>query len=112
MISEKHAFEIVRGMLDRGECAREDANAEIVRLMGISVIRGRIPLGVRRELMASVKSGRIGRIAKTGPMPEVFFHPNAIFRAKDARNAALAAHNAALSRFAQACSVLRGGDGA
>lgn len=40
------------------------------------VIRSRMPQQVRRELMAAVKAGVLGRLPKDGLKPEVFFHPS------------------------------------
>jgi hypothetical protein len=40
------------------------------------VVRGRIPMQVRRELMAAVKDGVLGHLRKDGLKPEVFFHPD------------------------------------
>ncbi len=51
-------------------------NAAAIRAGGSRVIRGRIPLDVRKELMAAVKAGHLGRLMKDGLKPEIFFHPD------------------------------------
>ena len=51
-------------------------NVEQTRAQGTRVIRGRIPAQVRKEMMAGVKAGRLGRLKKDGLKPEVFFHPD------------------------------------
>lgn len=38
------------------------------------VVKGSIPLAVRKELMAAVKAGVLGRLVRDGQKPEVFFH--------------------------------------
>lgn len=51
-------------------------NVENIRFQATRVIRGRIPAQVRRELSAAVKAGYLGRLAKKGLAPEIFFHPD------------------------------------
>ena len=51
-------------------------NVVLIRKHATRVIRGRIPAEVRRELMSAVKAGHIGRFAKSGLKPEIFFHPD------------------------------------
>jgi len=51
-------------------------NAMKIRGQASRVINGPIPAQVRKELMAAVKAGALGRIAKDGLLPEIFFHPD------------------------------------
>ena len=51
-------------------------NVERIRIGSTRVIRGHMPLEVRRELMAAVKAGELGRLPKKGLAPEIFFHPD------------------------------------
>lgn len=51
-------------------------NVEAIRAQASRVIRGKIPGQVRKELMAAVKSGHLGRLPKNGLLPEIFFHPD------------------------------------
>lgn len=51
-------------------------NVSQILVQGTRVIRGRVPAQVRKELSAAVKDGVLGRIAKDGLMPEIYFHPN------------------------------------
>lgn len=86
MMSLSTATEHARGMLEKGELADADAaNIAIVRMMGVRLIRGRIPQPVRKALMVGVKRGELGRIVKNGLLPEAFFHPNARAHALDLR---------------------------
>jgi hypothetical protein len=62
-------------------------NVELVRLMGVKLVTGRIPAAVRKELREGVKTGSIGHLKKDGLMPEAFFHPNSKVRAIDERRA-------------------------
>lgn len=47
------------------------------------VIRGRVPAQVRKELMAAVKAGALGRLKRQGLKPEIFFHPDHLHGAID-----------------------------
>lgn len=58
-------------------------NAMEIRKHATRVIRGRIPAQVRKELMAAVKMGKLGRLPKKGLFPEVFFHPDHLHGAKE-----------------------------
>ena len=51
-------------------------NVDVIRAQATRVVRGRIPQAVRRELMDAVKAGHLGRLPKSGLMPEIFFHPD------------------------------------
>jgi hypothetical protein len=51
-------------------------NVEQILCQGSRVVRGRIPQQVRKELAAALKAGVLGRLAKDGLKPEVFYHPD------------------------------------
>lgn len=51
-------------------------NVHQILCQGTRVIRGKIPLQVRKELRAAVKAGALGWMKKDGLKPEVFFHPD------------------------------------
>ena len=51
-------------------------NVEQILSQASRVIRGKIPFGIRKELMAAVKDGVLGRLRKDGLRPEVFYHPD------------------------------------
>jgi len=55
----------------------------------------------RSALMQGVKDGRLGRLAKKGLMPEVFFHPNSIWNAKEERQKAV---NASIRAIQNCCA--------
>jgi hypothetical protein len=94
------ALEYARQNIDKGMTV-DDANVELVRSMGFRVIGGKIPRTVRTALMAAVKAGRLGRLAKDGLLPEVFYHPNSEFSAKEARSKAF---NAGLRAILAVCA--------
>lgn len=51
-------------------------NVTQILVQATRVVRGRVPREVRAELMAAVKAGVLGRFAKDGLKPEIFFHPD------------------------------------
>jgi len=58
-------------------------NAMNIRSQATRVINGPMPARVRKELMAAVKAGALGRLPKKGLLPEIFFHPDHLHGAKD-----------------------------
>ena len=84
-MNQQQSLEHLKGMIEKGMSVA-DANVELIRMMGFRLISGKLPKDVRSALMAGVKDGRIGRLPKDGLKPEVFFHPNSIWNAKEARN--------------------------
>ena len=58
-------------------------NAMNIRSQATRVINGPMPTRVRKELMAAVKAGALGRLPKKGLLPEIFFHPDHLHGAKD-----------------------------
>lgn len=76
----------VKDRLDRGILSVDEANVEMIRLQGVRLISNKLPASVRKALNAAVKSGRLGHMKKEGHKPEAYFHPNAIWRAKEKRN--------------------------
>ena len=62
-----------------------DANVEVVRMVGVRLVKSKLDRATRAALMAGVKAGKIGRLPKDGHKPEAFFHPNSIWNAKEAR---------------------------
>lgn len=51
-------------------------NVDLIRKHGTRIVKGRIPAQVRKELMAAVKDGHLGRLKRDGLKPEIFFHPD------------------------------------
>lgn len=51
-------------------------NVEQILAHGSRVIRGKVPMSVRRELGAAVKAGVLGHLKKDGLKPEIYFHPD------------------------------------
>ncbi len=64
----------------------DQANVELVRIMGVKLSRGRIPATVRKALNQAVKDGRLGHLKKEKFKPEAYFHPNSENRAIELRN--------------------------
>lgn len=58
-------------------------NVAVIRVEGVRSIRGTVPRQVRSALMNAVKDGILGHLKKDGLKPEMFFHPNSIWRAKE-----------------------------
>lgn len=58
-------------------------NVQNILVQGSRVIRARIPTQVRKQLMAAVKAGALGRLKKDGLKPEVFYNPNNKLSAKE-----------------------------
>lgn len=87
MMGQYQALQYAKGLMDAGMSAA-DANVELVRMQGISVMVGRLSQDLRSALMAAVKDGRLGHLKKDGLKPEVFFHPNSEGTAREARNRA------------------------
>jgi hypothetical protein len=75
MMDEITATQHAIGMREKGETTTP--NVEVVRMMGVRLISGRIPREVRAELQAAVKAGRLGHLKKDRFLPEALFHPNA-----------------------------------
>lgn len=57
-------------------------NAMLIRKHAMRIIKGKIPAVVRKELMAAVKMGKLGRLPKKGLLPEIFYHPDHLHSAK------------------------------
>ncbi len=60
---------------ERADFFKAHRNAERIYAQGTLTVTGPIPSAVRKELMAAVKAGMIGRLKKCGLKPEMFFDP-------------------------------------
>lgn len=85
MMNQQSALEAAKGMMDNG-MSLDDANVEIVRMMGVRIVTGGFDRRTRSALMQGVKDGRLGHLKKEGMKPEAFFHPNSIWNAKEERS--------------------------
>lgn len=85
MNNEQMSREAAKRMMENGMSA-DEANVEMIRMMGFRLVENRIPRETRAALMAAVKKGKLGRLKKEGMRPEVFFHPNSIWKAMEARD--------------------------
>jgi hypothetical protein len=61
---------------DHGYTDDYGPNVALILKHATRVVRGKVPLQVRRELQAAVKAGVLGRLAKDGLKPEIYFHPS------------------------------------
>ena len=95
------ASDYARDMVEKGETTTP--NVEIVRMMGVRILRCKIPQQVRKELTAGVKAGRIGHLKKEGLRPEAYFHPNSRWKALELQDKAARESVEAL-RAVYACS--------
>lgn len=91
-MSFQNDFDSISGMLEQcGSLAAFEEkygcgpNCYAIRCQGVRVIR-KLSAAVRAELMRAVKSGQLGRLAKSGLKPEVFFHPNSKGKAIEKQN--------------------------
>jgi uncharacterized protein YoaH (UPF0181 family) len=100
MTGQQAALEAVKGLMDSG-MSLDDANVELVRIMGVRLIQAKMDRRTRSALMAGVKSGKIGHLAKSGIKPEAFFHPNGLDNAKEERTKVA---NAAIRAIASVCA--------
>jgi esterase/lipase superfamily enzyme len=85
MTNQTTALQIARGMMENGMSVA-DANVEVVRMMGVRVVSGKIDRGTRSALAEAVKAGRLGHLKRDGLKPEAFFHPNAEAAAREERS--------------------------
>ncbi|MCE2762857.1 MAG: hypothetical protein LW713_17940 [Acetobacteraceae bacterium] len=83
-MDQQQALQYAKGLTDKGMTVA-DANVALVRMEGIRIVKARMPRDVRAALMAGVVDGRLGHLPKDGLKPEAFFHPNSIWKAKEAR---------------------------
>lgn len=79
------ATDTAEQMIEQMNFARGYRNVEMVRYQYVRIVKGRIPRDVRNELMAGVRVGLLGHLAKKALAPEVFFHPDHLHAARDAQ---------------------------
>jgi uncharacterized protein YoaH (UPF0181 family) len=85
MTDQQTAIETAKGLMDNG-MSLDDANIEIVRMMGVRIVAGKLDRRTRSALMQGVKDGKLGHLPKDGLKPEAFFHPNSLWNAKEERS--------------------------
>lgn len=76
MTTYQNALDYAKDQMQRGLMTADEANVAIIRMIGIRVVEGKMPIQVRRALLAAVKNGGLGRIKSGHLRPEIFFHPN------------------------------------
>ena len=81
------AVESIKNQLRSGEITLDQANVAMVRAERVRLITGPTPKNVRAALMAAVKAGQLGRVAKDGNKPEAFYHPSFEYLVAGERNA-------------------------
>ena len=72
----ENALQIAMDKVDRGLWTVDQANVEIVCMMGVQVIVNSLDRSVRSALNKAVKSGKLGHMKRDGLKPEVYFHAN------------------------------------
>jgi hypothetical protein len=58
-------------------------NVENIRASAWRVVRGKIPLEVRKALTEAVKNKELGHLKKKGLLPEIYFHPDHLHGARE-----------------------------
>ena len=96
MTTFDNALSYVKDQMQQGKITAEEANVEIVRMMGIRVVTGSLPAQVRKALNAGVKSGKICRLPKKGIASEIYYHPNSRTRALEEQSRQIAEGIAAI----------------
>lgn len=76
MTTYDNALSYVKDQMRQGKMSVEDANIELIRMIGIRVVDCSIPAQVRKYLSNGVRAGRLGKLPKKGLAPEIYFHPN------------------------------------
>lgn len=85
MHSASEALQIAKELVRSGMSV-QDANIEVIRMMGVRIIAGSIPSDIRKHLSSGVKAGKLGHLRKDGLRPEAYFHPNSRAKAIEKRN--------------------------
>lgn len=65
------------------EYQRKSPNVAQIRSEGCRVVKNKLPMQIRRELMKAVKDGSLGRLKKDGLKPEIFYHPAHVNSARE-----------------------------
>ena len=87
MTSRDNAIDYAQDMMAKGMSAGE-ANVEVVRMIGVQIVHGKMRKETRAALNAAVKDGRLGHLPKQGLRPEAYYHPSSRGNAIDARERA------------------------
>lgn len=72
----QNQIERLSDLLERGEITADEANIEKVKMSRVQIIKGSLPLGVRKALNTAVKKGDLCHIKKSGKKPEAYYHPD------------------------------------
>jgi saccharopine dehydrogenase-like NADP-dependent oxidoreductase len=83
-LTQNH-IEHLQDLLERGEITADQANVEKVKMARVQVVTGRLPAQVRKALNNAVKCGELCHSKKNGKKPEVYYHPNFEYLAKQAQ---------------------------
>lgn len=85
MTSNQNIMEWVRNRVQKGELTAMEGNVELVRAERYRLITCRMRAHVRKALNEAVKKGLLGHMKKSDGAPEVYYHPNFLGMAIDAR---------------------------
>jgi hypothetical protein len=83
-LTQNH-IERLQDLLERGEITADQANVEKVKMARVQVVTCRLPAQVRKALNEAVKSGELCHTKKNGKRPEVYYHPNFEYLAKQSQ---------------------------
>lgn len=84
LFTQNH-LEHLKDQMEKGELTADQANVAKVKMARFQLVT-KLPMSVRKALNAAVKTGELKRFAKDGHKPEVYFHPNFEYLARQARN--------------------------
>lgn len=82
---KQNDMEYIQDQLHRGLITLDQANVLKVRMQRVEVVTGSIPREVRKALNIAVKNGELGHMKKDGLTPEVYYHPDFEYLAKEER---------------------------
>ncbi|MGD8707049.1 MAG: hypothetical protein PVI88_00010 [Nitrosopumilaceae archaeon] len=82
---KQNDFEYLQNQIQQGKMTPDEANIEIIRMQRVLLVTGKIPAEVRKALNNAVKTGYLFHLKKDGNKPEVYFHPNFDYLAKQER---------------------------
>jgi len=82
--NKQNNLESIKDKLQRGVITVDEANVEKVLCQRVLLVNGKIPASVRKALNDAVKKEILAHWKKMGLAPEVYFHPNFRYLAKEA----------------------------
>jgi len=78
-------IESLQDLIHRDKLTADQANVEMVRMLRVRIVKGRMPAQVRKALNEAVKRGYLAHMKKEGHKPECYYHPTFDYLARAAR---------------------------